>query len=137
MVGPSVTTKVSIEGLQKFVKKVGIATGNANLKPALSKSMDKILSLLKKYPPPLPNQRYVRTGNLGRSWQSRVTSVGSNQFSSTMRGEVRNSMRYASFVQGSNQANIHKGRWITADQAVDQVDDEIGADIISVIDKVL
>ena len=59
-----------------------------------------------KYPPRLPNQRYIRTGRLGRSFGSRQS--GRSVF------EVYNNTPYSRWVIWLGwQAPIHAGRWWT------------------------
>ena len=60
----------------------------------------------KPYPPERPRQRYVRTGQLGRSWGARRSPGGATIF---------NNRPYARYVvgddKGKGQAWMHAGRW--------------------------
>lgn len=70
--------------------------------PPLSDLNDAVLPILRQYPPELPNQRYVRTGTLGRGWRGSAA------------GQVvtlENSVAYAGAVYGPNQRAIFAGRW--------------------------
>lgn len=62
------------------------------------------------YPPTLPNQRYRRTNNLRQKLA--IVKPGPNQ------RLVINTASYAAAVYGPNQANIHRGRWVSIDQAM-------------------
>jgi hypothetical protein len=61
--------------------------------------------------------------NLGKSWTVAVTAT-----KSSVLGEIGNNTSYAPWVQGGQQAGIHKARnWITIDQALtDSTDDIVG-----------
>ena len=71
---------------------------------------------LAHYPPELPRQRYVRTGDLGEGWtdaQPQWQSIASG-----FEGSIDNPVAYGPDVQGHlTQARIHSGRWQT-DQAI-------------------
>lgn len=75
---------------------------------------------MKRYPPTRPNQQYVRTGTLGRSWSVRPITrtssgwrvvIGSNGMISPYNRRVQ---------QRDMQANIHRGRWQTAETVAEQ-----------------
>ena len=83
-------------------------------------SLDELRRSVPPYPPELPNQRYIRTEDLGRSLGSGfgggfqsgtpdiwlVRSQGSAHI-----GEYGSRVEYASFVIGEgSQAEIHQGR---------------------------
>lgn len=119
-------TNISIHGLGDFIRHVDKATSEQALRPAFNRVVNRLLGLLRNYPPELPNQTYRRTGNLGRAWKGKVWQ--GQGMSKTMRGEVRNSLRYARFVQGDNRAGIHTGRWINAEEAVKFLQPQIDAD---------
>jgi hypothetical protein len=78
-----------------------------------------VQSEIPPYPPPLPDQRYVRTGTLGRV----VTSFGGGEPGALSRVETLDSgavgyvggrLEYIADVIGEGQqAAIHAGRWWT------------------------
>ena len=74
----------------------------------------------KAYPPERPNQRYVRTGNLARSWTSKILS--SQATSKALKFLVLlNRATYARYVvDKARQAWMHRGRWWTAQDALDE-----------------
>ena len=69
------------------------------------------LPTLKVYPPELPNQRYVRTGNLGAGWQYGAASGGP----SGRVIDLFNPVEYAGDVYGA-QKPAFVGRWKTVAQ---------------------
>lgn len=69
---------------------------------------------LAKYPPELPEQQYIRTGELGRRWthEEEVTLFSVSSI-------IGNNTPYAPDVQDPEmQAEIHAGRWLTTDLAI-------------------
>lgn len=81
-----------------------------------------IIADVKPYPPMLPNQKYVRTGHLGDSWEWNINSP--------LEAEVGNVAVYAGWVQGVEQAGIHEGRWTrlvdVAERALDEFIQKLG-----------
>ena len=61
---------------------------------------------LRKYPPELMGQKYIRKYHLKRNWQYVVHSPE--------KAELYNNAGYAGWVQGIEQADIHQGRWSQA-----------------------
>lgn len=62
-----------------------------------------------EYPPGAPNSTYRRTGTLGRTWtsaQPEFRSMGTG-----FEGSIGNATPYAPYVQGDEQARVHRGRW--------------------------
>jgi len=67
------------------------------------------------YPPELPNQRYQRTGDLGRGWTD-STPVFALQ-GSALTGVLENSVPYGPEVMGAqDQRTVFQGRWRVTDQ---------------------
>lgn len=80
------------------------------------------------YPPELPAQKYVRTGNYGGSWRVEAAR-GSRSIGGRLLGQATaNGRDYTRYVggnaQGGEQAGIHQGRWRVAWEAVQ---DQIGS----------
>ena len=64
------------------------------------------------YPPELPNQRYVRTGRLGRSWQHNRLGQSHLVIRNAASDKGRIYSRYVvGWDTGKGQARIHQGRW--------------------------
>ncbi len=66
----------------------------------------------KRYPPELPGQKYIRTGNLGRRFRARRVKKGVHI--------VMNRQSYAVWVvkKGMQNTKYHLGRWWTIDDEV-------------------
>jgi len=78
--------------------------------PIIAEWLKKLRATLKseKYPPKLPNQKYIRTGNLANRW-----AVQDNA--------IINRAKYAGYVVGKGtQAEIHQGRWWTMQDVVNR-----------------
>ena len=85
------------------------------------------------YPPTLPNQRYVRTGTLGRGWVDRVSGSGYG-----VKGVVGNAVSYAPRVQGAGtQEPIFAGRWKTDAEVLARNKRAIEADVLAEVNRVL
>lgn len=67
---------------------------------------------LRTYPAMLPGQKYKRTYNLKRNWQYVIHP--------NARAEMTNMAKYAGWVQGVEQAEIHQGRWAVAFKVADE-----------------
>lgn len=77
--------------------------------------LDEARDLASQYPPELPGQVYIRTGDLGSEWQTAVPIVERSGDSITQR--LRNLTPYSGYVQDAeDQAAIHRGRWDTTSQ---------------------
>jgi len=75
----------------------------------------------KRYPPERPNQQYVRTGDLGRSWHIRTLSDGVLIYNDAIDTRRRGAKFYANYVfgfddDGTGQSIWHQGRWPTIGQ---------------------
>lgn len=85
------------------------------------------------YPPPLPNQKYVRTGIYGMGVT--VVPLGNQGYALTMTAKHKG-RAMSSYVGGNNlgrgQARIHIGRWVVARIAVDE---EVYVKVPQAIDK--
>ena len=60
------------------------------------------------YPPTLPNQKYIRTGTLKRSFGYKKISRARYNITNTAQQRGR---FYPQYVIGTKQAKIHQGRW--------------------------
>jgi hypothetical protein len=130
---------IQIQGVQQLVQRLGRAAAFQTLTAPMLRATARLQRRLATYPSPPPASTYKRTGNLGRSWTSRI-STSANQ----LEGSVGNAVRgprgraYGPFVQGARtQASIHRGRWITDEQALDQERPSIERDFKDAIDQAL
>lgn len=93
----------------------------AELAALQRKIADDAVTKLKVYPPELQNQHYVRTFRLQHSWRiiGPRFSPSSGVTTSVVNSAIdRNGRRYASLVQGKDQKQIHMGRWLRVDEAM-------------------
>jgi len=103
------------------------------LRPAFQRIAVAIKTAMKRYPPPPPNSTYRRTGTLGRRWTYRTNS---SLFSVT--AIVGNNTAYAPLVQDAEaQAEVHRGRWQTAQQVLADSGPLIDEEINKAIEKEL
>lgn len=68
------------------------------------------------YPPPPPGSTYTRTGALGDGW----STEGPSGAGPTLEAAAVNSVPYARWVMGEDQAAIHAGRWRTTGRIAKQ-----------------
>lgn len=80
--------------------------------PPLGDISDAALPTLRVYPPELPNQRYQRTGTLGRGWRASAAGAVIT---------LDNPVGYAGAVYGPNQRAIFAGRWPQKQQQVQSI----------------
>ena len=78
-----------------------------------------------QYPKELPNQKYIRTGNLRRNWRYAVLN--------DEKAQIENLATYAGWVQGVGQAAIHEGRW---KRAIDVAEEKLEALVKRLAQKV-
>ena len=108
--------RVDIRGLDPLVTKLKGFKGLLN--PALARAQATIrrslVSQLTVYPPPI-SATYVRTYQLQRGWERAVPIMRSD--GATM--NLINSVSYAGYVQGEDQAKVHQGRWQTVQEIAD------------------
>lgn len=105
--------------------------GLAPLTPTLDSIGKDIAGVMAVYPPERPNSTYVRTGDLGRGWRVEDGVYLEGGYVVT----ASNAVEYAPWVQGDDQAWMHKGRWDTigdaekelADPAAEQIADAVPA----------
>lgn len=75
---------------------------------------------LQRTPPPIPESRYKRTGDLVAGWKVSPPSLGS----SGLIVRLTNSIPYVVFVHGSEdgsrQSQVHRGRWTHIKDAIDR-----------------
>jgi hypothetical protein len=98
---------VQLIGLPAVVDKLnGIGDLRTSLRKPLRESLDLLHKVQTTYPPKRPNQKYVRTFKLQRSWQTTNDAGG-------IGGRVRsNRPDYNKWVQNfPTQAGVHRGRW--------------------------
>lgn len=88
---------------------------------------------MKVYPAPPSGSTYRRTGTLGRRWTTRpirtTTEVGR---------EIGNNTEYAPRVQSDElQATVHRGRWQTDAQVLQQESPRLLRDVEEVLEQLM
>ena len=116
------TVKVESEKVRRSLKNVGDAIPKAGFR-TLWRLMTNAKERAQKYPPELPNQRYIRTGIYGRSFK--LVKLGTGIIGARIESDaVQKGRHYTVFVGGNaigyGQARIHEGRWVLIKDAVDQ-----------------
>lgn len=125
--------EIQIRGLTELVNRLDKIQVQAILEKPMTRSVIKVETALKKYPEPPINSTYRRTRVLGNAWTHKVERI-----SGGVQGIVGNRIKYAPFVQsGRFQARIHRGRWQTAEQVIDQLLQGIISDFSESISKAL
>ena len=116
--------RIEIEGLDEIRSRFANfpRTFRRIVKETMQASLLKIWQNIPPYPPTLPNQRYIRTGTLGRSLgsgegggrqQGKPDIYEVTQNSRYTSGSFGTRLGYAPEVIGERQRPIHQGRWYT------------------------
>ena len=72
-----------------------------------------VIDIIKKYPAPVPDSKYVRTFTLLHSWSHAVVDALTGQILND--AQQPNTAIYAGWVQGHEQTALHAGHgWINA-----------------------
>jgi hypothetical protein len=101
-------------------------------------AMNRITREMEAYPPERPGQKYERTGRLGFAWK--VKSLGDGYTISNDVRSLKTGKTYAKYVvgsaRGSDQAWMHKGRWLllrdVVEKEVEKLPPEIAKEIVMV-----
>lgn len=81
---------------------------------AATRGLTVLTEAAQQYPPPLPQQQYVRTYDLQRGW---TTPAQLTRSTNLVTARVVNPVDYSGYVQdATQQARIHQGRWPTTEQ---------------------
>ena len=128
--------EIEVQGIQEAILVLSRIEFDHWIRKPMTQALGLLHNRIAKYPPPRPNQRYRRgqgptnragrvtrrtSQNLGARWTERISGSGF-----TVRGEVGNNVTYGPYVQAANrQAWMHRGRWITDQQVIDQNEDEV------------
>lgn len=124
---------MTVENVDRFEKTLEAfpRLGGQEVENQVKYAAQKIITALQMYPPPPSGSKYVRTYQLRDGW---LDPAGFN--SSYVGGfdfdfNIKNATPYAGFVQGGinddpSQAWMHKGRWQTTDDVVQQFDGPLG-----------
>lgn len=122
---------IEIVGIDNLVRKLNsVDRAQDVIEPRFRYWSERIGAEWHKYPPPLPNQRYVRTGNLGRG-RRQLMQRTANSITAIARSS---GPAYNTWVlQGKTQAGIHRGRWATDDGLVNKYTRDVTNDVEATI----
>lgn len=91
---------------------------NIAMRGGMEDSTTYVLAKIKRYPQERPNQAYIRTHTLEKSWSRRITGS-----SMSIRGIVGSNSAMAPYnrlVQSRrDQAAVHRGRWQTIEDVAE------------------
>ena len=116
--------QVIIRGAEEVIARLDTAALGLAVDRSLREASLRMVGELARYPSPPSGSTYRRTGTLGRAW----TQQGAG-----LRYVVGNNVRYATYVQGPDQAQMHRGRWLTADKAAEEVMEPLTRDIAAAV----
>ncbi len=126
------TTTIQIDGIPELFAKLDRVQAIDTLRPPMQRGVYRLQGYMANYPPQAPTS-YVRTGTLGRRWTTKVTQGGDG-----LVGKVGNNTEYGPFVQSSAfQASVHRGRWQTDADAIQDNERAIVADFERTIQAAL
>lgn len=120
--------QVIIRGAHEVIASLDAPRVSGAVDVTLQRWSRRLVQDLARYPSPPSGSTYRRTGTLGRAW---------NTESTYLRHVIGNNVRYATYVQGPEQAWMHRGRWLTAEEAVTGHLPEIAQDIAEDVARVL
>ena len=111
-----ISISYTVKGAEDIIRQLDGIRLDA-IKGDVSDLLDDIAADAANYPPELPSQRYVRTGDLGRGWTDSVPMLSGD--ATSLLAVLTNSVPYGPEVQGTeDQKSIFAGRWRTTDQIV-------------------
>ena len=109
--------EIIILGMDALIRKVGsVEKAQDVVEPVIVRHSQEIGKKWHAYPPQLPNQRYRRTGRLGRGRRQIV-----NRTPSAVEAIARNDgVPYNVWViRTATQAGIHRGRWNSDERLIE------------------
>ena len=118
------TTFRGIDKLPTLVARIAAAKNFYKVaRPIVDEWQETTVLIARKYPPPPPGSKYVRTFKLQNSWRmSPISGVGTIRASVYSNGTANAGYGdYAPYVMGATkQASIHQGRWKTDKMIADE-----------------
>ena len=120
--------QVIIRGAEEVIARLDTAALGLAVDRSLREASLRMVGELARYPSPPSGSTYRRTGTLGRAW---------TQQGAALHYVVGNNVRYATYVQGPEQAWMHRGRWRTADEVAQGSVEQIARDIAEGVARVL
>lgn len=117
--GDDMSFTITIRGDRETIASLTLMQPERTVDLVLRQAAQEMAARLARYPRPPASSTYVRTGTLRQAWRSTGASL---------HYVVGNNVRYATYVQGSDQAWMHRGRWETAEQAAIAAAEQIARD---------
>jgi hypothetical protein len=115
---------IEVSGVELALERLNKVNNVLWARAPMQQSLRLLQEKLADYPAERPRQTYVRTGRLGKAW----TVETLEQTPQRVHMRAGNNVRYAPWVQSKNfQARIHRGRWLTEADAVEQNRQQIAA----------
>lgn len=120
--------QIIIRGAEETIRKLTAIEPQRVAAEPLRKAALALAARLAVYPSPPSGSTYRRTGTLGRGWATQHNYL---------RHVIGNNVLYATYVQGPEQAWMHRGRWRTADEVAQGSVEQIARDIAEGVARVL
>lgn len=95
------------QGIEEAERRLARLASLSGLDTELEIGADEIVAEARQEPPERSGQRYVRTHRLSGSWKRSDARRAGRE----VMVDVTNDTPYGLFVQGDQQAEIHRGRW--------------------------
>jgi len=109
----------------------------AKTKRIVADLQTKIHKTVRIYPPPLPNQKYVRTYKLQNSWQMGEIEDAGTEIKATVFSDGSARGRYGEYAQyvmhEKYQAQIHRGRWQTTDTIAEKYAGQLTEELTTMV----
>lgn len=125
--------RITVTGTEAVIARLNRINDARWAGPPAEASLRLLKDKLTKYPPVLPNSKYERTGVLGKEWTVRADETSRERVSRKLGTKTD----YAPWVQSKLlQARVHRGRWLTEVDAVEQNRNDIAAIFRAAIERV-
>lgn len=125
--------RITISGVDQVIARLNRINDARWAGPPAEASLRILEEKLAKYPPVRPNSKYERTNVLGDGW---TVDPGETSRERVSR-KLANGVEYSPWVQSKLlQARVHRGRWKTEVQAVEENKDQIVAIFRAAIERV-
>lgn len=137
------SVSIEIKGINKLMAKLSRAAAIDVLEPPMQRAVFRVQARMADYPPQRPGSSYIRgygfkggprtSERLGQRWTTRVIREANG-----LTGKVGNSASYGPLVQSKKfQAKIHRGRWQTDEQVLNEELPAIRRDFEQAVDEAL
>lgn len=123
-----------LKGFKELDRKLADLTNLQKLASPLRDNGEMVVQEMSLYPPQRPNQSYVRTLMLGRTWKAGPVQ----RVLDGLQIIVGNGMPYVKWVQASlTQAWMHRGRWQTEIEVLERLADKMNRNILRAVEKLM